>query len=153
MNEKTSKQSPEFSNTEHRSHNYGVGNADTLGHSLPLLQRGGNGAEPVTEGHADKLNGSWGVLVAISQAAQGAGHVLQRIRDGLGGVFIALGKVIEGRDERIAGGHRVGDVITYRPVGQASSLQARIVRIVGEAAKLSNGAVVSADRIRERGLA
>jgi hypothetical protein len=152
MNEKTAKQSPEFSNTEHRSHNYGVGNADTISHSLPLLQRGGNGAEPVTEGHADKLNGSRSVLVAISQAAQGAGHVLQRIRDGLGGVFIALGKVIEGRDERIAGGHRVGDVITYRPVGQASSLQARIVRIVGEAAKLSNGAVVSADRIRERGL-
>jgi hypothetical protein len=109
---------------------------------LPLADRIGDGCQAVAESHANKLDCSRRMRAPVSKAAQGAGNIMQALRDSLGGFFVGLGKRLEGRARRIAG-HKVGDTITYRPIGQRHFQTSRIVAIsedfFGLTAVLDNG--------------
>jgi hypothetical protein len=121
---------------------------------LPLADRVGDGCQAVAESHADKLDCSRRMRTPIAEAAKSAGDIFQALRDSLGGFFLGLGKRLESRGVRI-GGHKVGDVITYRPIGQRYSHTSRIVAIsqdfLGFTAILANGDHVNETHILKRG--
>lgn len=147
----------------------GVGNADAItaptyltseilkpeikGQSLPLADRFGDGTKPVTESHADELDCTRCMRISISKVAQCVGDIMQSLRNGLGGFLVALGKLVQGSSDGVCGGHKVGDIITYRPFGQFQPRQGRIERIVDEYVYVDNGDRVDAFHIFEGGLA
>ena len=133
----------------------GVGNADTIPQdkSVFFLNSRGNGAKAVFESYSDKFNRARRILIAGSEATQGAGHIIQRIRDGLGGFLVGLGKLVQGSSDGVCGGHKIGDIITYRPFGQFQPRQGRIERIVDEYVYVDNGDRVDAFHIFEGGVA
>ena len=121
---------------------------------LPLADRIGDGGQAVAESHTNKLDCSRRMRAPISKAAQGAGNIMQALRDSIGGFFVGLGKRLEGRAGGIAG-HKVGDTITCRPIGQRHFQTSRIVAIYetfhGFTALLANGDYVNETHILKRG--
>ncbi len=101
----------------------------------------------VLDSHPEPLNGSaLGSCVSISKILETICNALQGVCNALASFFVGLSKsVYRFRQVRV---HKVGDILTYRPLWQRETSTGRIAKIAGDHATLENGEVVFLPKIQ-----